>query len=230
MFWFIATAYISAPGDAELMHKMKETIDNQRDTIRSKNMEIDSLRKDLEAVCCSHKFVRDSRDSRDGAPIARLHESRKWLWVTSDSSFLIRTCFKYKPNPKDRGKRGNIVAETSLLIMFLGNANEREAKQMFCFLLRKPRNVSRETLNIVSSATKRGNICCVRKMFLKKFSNIFCVSYRNKCCVRGQTRKHWFPQQCVCNNQFLFFFSIALAVRKANCVTQKHNNSLDAWF
>ncbi|KAJ7387118.1 Rab interacting lysosomal protein-like 1 [Desmophyllum pertusum] len=45
-----ATAYISAPGDAELMHKMKETIDNQRDTIRSKNMEIDSLRKDLEAV------------------------------------------------------------------------------------------------------------------------------------------------------------------------------------
>ncbi|KAL9981913.1 hypothetical protein ACROYT_G010677 [Oculina patagonica] len=45
-----ATAYISAPGDAELMHKMKETIDNQRDTIRSKNMEIDSLRNDLQAV------------------------------------------------------------------------------------------------------------------------------------------------------------------------------------
>lgn len=45
-----ATAYISAPGDAELMHKMKETIDNQRDSIRSKNMEIDSLRKDLEAM------------------------------------------------------------------------------------------------------------------------------------------------------------------------------------
>lgn len=45
-----ATAYISAPGDAELMYKMKETIDNQRDTIRSKNMEIDGLRNDLEAM------------------------------------------------------------------------------------------------------------------------------------------------------------------------------------
>ena len=49
-------AYISAPGDAELMRKMKETIDNQRDTIRSKNMEIDSLRNDLQAVCISNKM------------------------------------------------------------------------------------------------------------------------------------------------------------------------------
>lgn len=47
---FTATAYISAPGDAELMQKMKETIDNQRDSIRSKNKEIDSLRTDLDAV------------------------------------------------------------------------------------------------------------------------------------------------------------------------------------
>ena len=52
---FTATAYISAPGDAELMHKMKDTIDNQRDAIRSKNMEIDGLRNDLEAVRYSHK-------------------------------------------------------------------------------------------------------------------------------------------------------------------------------
>ena len=56
-FCFEATAYISAPGDAELMHKMKETIDNQRDSIRSKNMEIDSLRKDLEAVRGCYKNV-----------------------------------------------------------------------------------------------------------------------------------------------------------------------------
>lgn len=55
-FCFLATAYISAPGDAELMQKMKETIDNQRDTIRSKNMEIDSLRNDLQAVCCFYKL------------------------------------------------------------------------------------------------------------------------------------------------------------------------------
>lgn len=45
-----ATAYISAPGDAQLMRKMKETIDNQRDTIRNKNMEIESLRNDLQAM------------------------------------------------------------------------------------------------------------------------------------------------------------------------------------
>lgn len=56
-FCLEATAYISAPGDAELMHKMKETIDNQRDSIRSKNMEIDSLRKDLEAVRDCYKNV-----------------------------------------------------------------------------------------------------------------------------------------------------------------------------
>ena len=48
-----ATAYISAPGDAELMEKMKQAIDNQRDSIRSKNADIDSLRKDLEAVRAS---------------------------------------------------------------------------------------------------------------------------------------------------------------------------------
>lgn len=45
-----ATAYISAPGDAELMQKMKDAIDNQRDSIRSKNAEIETLRNDLEAM------------------------------------------------------------------------------------------------------------------------------------------------------------------------------------
>ena len=54
---FQATAYISAPGDAELMEKMKQAIDNQRDSIRSKNADIDSLRKDLEAVRASQRII-----------------------------------------------------------------------------------------------------------------------------------------------------------------------------
>ena len=76
-------------------------------------------------------------------------------------------------------KRGNTVAETLLLVMFPRRAKEWEAKQMFCFL---------------AAQTKKhlGKLCCGRKMFLKKFRNIFlrlgrkfCV--RNKCCVRAQT-------------------------------------------
>ena len=59
---FTATAYISAPGDAELMEKMKETIDNQRDSIRIKNKEIDSLRTDLDAVRNILCTLRDPRD------------------------------------------------------------------------------------------------------------------------------------------------------------------------
>ena len=62
LFMFTATAYISAPGDAELMQKMKETIDNQRDSIRSKNKEIDSLRTDLDAVRNILCTLRDPRD------------------------------------------------------------------------------------------------------------------------------------------------------------------------
>ena len=39
-----------------------------------------------------------------------------------------------------------------------------------------------------------GNICCGRKMFLKKFTNSFCV--HDKCCVCAQTGKHLRLQQC----------------------------------
>ena len=41
---------MSAPGDVEVMEKMKEIIDNQRDTIRAKSTELESQRTDLEAV------------------------------------------------------------------------------------------------------------------------------------------------------------------------------------
>lgn len=43
-------AYVSAPGDAEVMHKMKETIDTQRDVIRSRNLEIEKQKDDIDAV------------------------------------------------------------------------------------------------------------------------------------------------------------------------------------
>ena len=106
---------------------------------------------------------------------------------------------------------------------------ERAAKQCFASLLRKQRNILRETkaantryysramqnkhwnlINIVSSASKRGNICCGRKMFLR---NIFCV-VRNKCCMRGQTGKHLRPQQCF--NNVLVCRGLKFKIRKKN--------------
>lgn len=47
------TTYVSAPGDAEVMQRMKETIDTQRDVIRSRNLEIESQKADVEAVSTS---------------------------------------------------------------------------------------------------------------------------------------------------------------------------------
>lgn len=65
---------------AELMQKMKETIDNQRDAIRSKNMEIDSLRNDLDAV--EEQIVRltninESVRKTLGASKDRIHDLAK---------------------------------------------------------------------------------------------------------------------------------------------------------
>ncbi|KAK3750633.1 hypothetical protein QZH41_012816 [Actinostola sp. cb2023] len=42
--------YVSAPGDAEVMQKMKETIDTQRDVIRSRNLEIENQKGDVDAM------------------------------------------------------------------------------------------------------------------------------------------------------------------------------------
>lgn len=77
-----ATAYISAPGDAELMEKMKQAIDNQRDSIRSKNADIDSLRKDLEAVRASQRIICHFPPSV-ATPLAQLLSkvTRKRLYV-----------------------------------------------------------------------------------------------------------------------------------------------------
>lgn len=51
--YFSVTTYVSAPGDAEVMQRMKETIDTQRDVIRSRNLEIESQKADVEAVSTS---------------------------------------------------------------------------------------------------------------------------------------------------------------------------------
>ncbi|XP_032236486.1 RILP-like protein 1 isoform X2 [Nematostella vectensis] len=44
------TTYVSAPGDAEVMRRMKETIDSQREAIRLRNTEIDNQRSDIDAM------------------------------------------------------------------------------------------------------------------------------------------------------------------------------------
>ena len=64
---------------------------------------------------------------------------------------------------------------------------------------------------------KLGNICCGHKMFLNKIRNIFCpghkICVRNKCCARGQTRKHLCRQQCVRDN-VSSFASTFIATKK----------------
>ena len=68
---------------------------------------------------------------------------------------------------KGGGKRGYIVADALLLVMFLGWANE--LNNCFVFILRKPgniccghvteRNQSIFCVSDVSRASKQGNIC-----------------------------------------------------------------------
>ena len=98
--------------------------------------------------------------------------------------------------------------ETLLRKQIFPRLPERAVKQCFASLLRKWRNILWETnaantwyyaramqnkpwnlVNIVSSASKQGNICCGRKMFLKELRNIFW-------CHPQQTVKHLRPQKC----------------------------------
>ena len=79
----------------------------------------------------------------------------------------------FRPNldfTKGPGKRGHIVADTLLPMMFLG--------------LRKLGNICygpKMFLNKIRNIFCPGHKICVR----------------NKCCARGQTGKHLCPQQCV---------------------------------
>ena len=75
---------------------------------------------------------------------------------------------------KGPGKRGHIVADTLLPMMFLGAAQAGKP-------LLRTQNVSEQN----------------QKHFLCPGHKI-CV--HNKCCARGQTGKHLCRQQCVRNN------------------------------
>ena len=111
-----------------------------------------------------------------------------------DSHFLqITACMKWERAPTKReakgsGKRGHIVADTLLLVMFLGRANARDTKWMLCF-----------------HAAQTGNICCGRtKCFWTESETCFVSRTQNlcpnKCCARGQTGKHLCRQVCKCKN------------------------------
>ena len=80
-------------------------------------------------------------------------------------------------NIKGPRKRGNIDAETLFPEIFLGCANEQEAKK-----------------NVLLP-------CCANKVTFAEEKNVsesiqkhFC--FRNKCCVWAQTGKTMFPRQC----------------------------------
>ena len=89
---------------------------------------------------------------------------------------------------KGTGKRGHIVADTLLLMMFLVRANARDTKRMLCFHVAQ---TGKHLLWIqnVSEQNQKHFLCPGHKS---------CV--RNKCCARGQTGKHLCRQQCVRNN------------------------------
>ena len=89
---------------------------------------------------------------------------------------------------KGTGKRGHIVADTLLLMMFLGRANAWDTKWMLCFHAAQTGKHLLRTQN-VSEQNQKYFLCPGHKI---------CV--RNKCCAPGQTGKHLCRQQCVRNN------------------------------
>ena len=102
--------------------------------------------------------------------------------------------------PKGTGKRGHIVADTLLLMMFLGRANARDTKWMLCFHATQTGKHLLRTKNVPEQNQKHflcpGHIICVR----------------NKCCARGQTGKHLCRQQCVRNNVSSFARALTFGV------------------
>lgn len=50
MFQHIKFIFIALPGDVEVMLRMKSTIDEQRDEIRSLNSQMSSQKEDIDAV------------------------------------------------------------------------------------------------------------------------------------------------------------------------------------
>ena len=133
---------------------------------------------------------------------------------------------------KGTGKRGHIVADTLLLMMFLGL---RKLGNICCghkMFLNKIRNifVSR-TQNLLKVLANEDILlrthCCYDVSWaaqtgkhLLRTQNVseqnqehFCVpdtKFLNKCCARGQTGKHLCRQQCVRNNVSSFASTLSL--------------------
>ena len=96
---------------------------------------------------------------------------------------------------KAPGKRGHTVADTLLLMMFLGRVNAWETQSECCF----------------SMLCKLGNICCGHKMFLNKIKNIFCVPDKNvpRAGKRGNI--------CVRNNVSSFARALIMSSSHGSC-------------
>ena len=105
------------------------------------------------------------------------------------TSRSLSLSLKLRPPQTRKHCCGNIVARN------VSTANEWEAKQMFCFLAAQIKK-------------HLGKLCCGRKMFLKKFRNLFCFSDANfvsatnvacarkpgKICVRNNVSATMFPR------------------------------------
>ena len=115
-----------------------------------------------------------------------------------------------------------IVADTLLLMMFLGWANEWDTKHLFCVRAARTRKHLLQTQN-VSDKNQKHFLCLGHK---------FCV--RNKCCARGQTGKHLCPQQCVRN--IVSSFATTFTTRgfdfqdKRSCQSSKMKYSGDIYY
>ena len=116
-------------------------------------------------------------------------------------------------------KRGNIVAEKLLLLMFPRRANKWEVKQMFCFLAAQTKKQTWKHLLRTQNVSEK-----IKKLFLR-LGRKFCV--RNKCCVRAQTGKHLRPQQCFRNNVSSFAGALTPSVKKLFNLWALSNQSKD---
>ena len=85
-------------------------------------------------------------------------------------------------NNKGGGKRGHNVADTLLLMMFLGWTNERDTKHLFCV---HAAQTGKHLLRTQNVSDKNQNIFCVSDTKFVSATNVARSGKRGNICVRN---------------------------------------------
>ena len=83
---------------------------------------------------------------------------------------------------KGGGKRGHIVADTLLLMMFLGWANERDTKHLFCV---HAAQTGKHLLRTQNVSDKNQKLFCVSDTNFVSATNVARTGKRGNICVRN---------------------------------------------